>query len=640
MIFEWRQCLQGWLQEFFSAGDDGEVVASRNVKLKLDLPVLHVRSQYFLSQENKLGEPPESWQELGAHPIEQLREIDRYLQQLNSERISAKNRMAWVEHAMQYACPAMRKIYSEYYKTDALPEPHDRREGLVAAINVCGQLAMGYKRQLMMDFSLSDARYARVRTRVQKHALRVLELLRMEQRLRAMRYQKLPARAWRNCNRIFFALSQCEDVSIQYPGLNCLQLTLGHKGNDLERRAPSMVSINSVYLSIQINGLLDSNTISSRKMHLVDLHVAQIINSITVFPDHGKSLGRGKILIYPNQDCPAYFKRQDAKHLKLHQQWQNEHDENGADEVSLAEQLKAIIVDVAPLDAALMLEHKKLLERFESSIIMKDANKGQSKVTDQDDLMNLLTIDAMCDGLQLKQRKQQREPAVGQKILYVYNGFMSVYKLLVDMAAEDAEVPVVLGDEHDLRDALAGRSALIASDLESAESGQWFVVDKSEGGVHMKTRESQFTTALFIGQVVAFGFSREELKNPTLGYVLRLNRNLNKEIEVTIRILSQQAEATAVQSEFLSKNDMALPAIVLRGRAETELNTGDGDAGNTQLVLHHSHRLSPGTAIQIESSYQQQAYVIDELVKLQKEFIIYHLAVAVGPDAAAVSGDT
>lgn len=506
MAYDWSQ----WLTWLPLANNSGEAIAPREIELKLDVPVLRA-GRGLLSQKDKLDDPPDSWRDLHNHPIELLREIDRYLQRVNTERIAANKRMEWVEHVMQYACPAIRKIYSEYYKSEALPESHDRREGLVAAINVCGQLATGYKRQLNLDFALPDARYARVRDRVRRHALRVLELVRMEQRLRAMRYQKLPAKGWRDCNRIFFAISQCEDMDTQYQALNCLQVLLDRKSNDVERRAPTIVSMNVVYLSIQFNGLLDSNTISSQKLHVVDAHVAHVVESITIIPDHGKELARGKILIYSDQDCPAYFKRQDIKHIKLHRERLKEREEfSSADELS-SKDLKAIIIDVAPLDAVLMAEHKKLLERFESSTVATDDEKGKSKVTDQDDLTNLLTIDAMCDGLHLKQRKEQREYTIGQKILYVYNGFMSVYKLLVDMAEQKAEDAEKQGEapereRHDLRDALAGRSALIASDLDATEFGQWFVVDKSVGGVHMKTRESEFTTALFIGQLVGFGF--------------------------------------------------------------------------------------------------------------------------------------
>jgi hypothetical protein len=89
---------------------------------------------------------------------------------------------------------------------------------------------------------------------------------------------------------------------------------------------------------------------------------------------------------------------------------------------------------------------------------------------------------------------------------------------------------------------------------------------------------------------------------------------MNKEIEVTIRILSKAVAATAVQSEFLSKNDMALPAIVLEGAA----------GGGRQLMLHHSHRLSSGTSVKIELD-QQQADIVSEMLKIQREFVLYSL---------------
>jgi len=244
----------------------------------------------------------------------------------------------------------------------------------------------------------------------------------------------------------------------------------------------------------------------------------------------------------------------------------------------------------------------------------KGGGNKYNTVVDQDDLANLLTIDAMCDGLQLKQRKEEREYILGQKILYVYNGFMSVYKLLVDLATEKKNETPGLTSDNALRDALAGRSALIAADLQDNEFGQWFVVDKSEGGVHIKTRESEFTTALFIGQVVAFAYSREELAKPALGYVVRLRRSISKEIEVTIRILSKTIVATAVQNDFLTQNDMALPAIVLES----------DDTAGRRLMLHHSHRLSSGTLVKTELD-QQQTEIISEMLKIQREFVVYSL---------------
>ncbi len=609
MTIDWLQ----WWDRLPYVGAKGEDIAPRVIPLKLDVPIMRMRNKHT---QEKLQPPPDSWKELNMYPTELLRIINRYLQRVNTERIRSRKRLAWVDYALQYACPAMRKVYSEHYKSEALPESHDRREGLMAAINVCDQLTVAYKRQLNKDFSLPSASYARVRPRVRSYALRVLELLRMKQRLCAMRYQKLSAKSWQDCNQIFFAVSQCEDIDEQQPALNCLQVMLDSSANDGVRRAPATTSLNFVYLSIQFNGLFNVNSLLCQKLHVIDAQIANVIGSITIIPDHGKTLGRGKLLIYYGQDCPPYFKRQDDVQRKKQLAWLKARGEFCAGEALSSEyKLRAVIVDVAPLDAVLMNEHQKMLKKFESKNFIAGIKTTKNKynaVADQDDLANLLTIDTMCDGLQLKQRKDEREYILGQKILYVYNGFMSVYKLLVDMSEEKENVNPGLVADNGLRDALAGRSALIAADLEDNEFGQWFVVDKSEGGVHIKTRESEFTTALFIGQVVAFSYLREELAKPMLGYVIRLRRNISKEIEVTIRILSTTVAATAVQSEFLTKNDMALPAIML-----------ETDAGKC-LMLHHSHRLSPGTSVKTELD-QHQTAVISGMLKIQREFVIYSL---------------
>lgn len=611
MGFDWLQ----WWDRLPYVGKKGEEIPSRTIPLRLEVPIIRMRKQ---RAQQKLEPPPETWTALNKYPLELLREIDRYLKRLNTERISNKKRMVWIEHALQYACPAMRKVYSEHYKSEAMPESHDRRESLLMATSVCVQLAAGYKRQLNEDFSLPDVNYARVRPRVRKNALRIFELLRMEQRLRAMRYQKLSEKSWQECNHLFFAISQCEDVEESQPALSCLQVLLDSLNNEADRRAPTKTSINLLYLSIQLNGLFDITTLSVPKLHVVDVQIGMVVDSITIIPDHGKPLGRGKLLVYYGQNCPAYFRRQDDAQRKKQADWLKARGDSHVAGQSLVEQkLTAVIIDVSPLDALLMKEHQHLLQRFESQASIGDEKTKGTKskynsVADQDDLANLLTIDAMCDSLRLKQRMEKREYILGQKVLYVYNGFMSVYKLLVDMAAENEEPNPELAADNELRDALAGRSALIAADLEASEFGQWFVVDLSEGGVHIKTRESEFTTALYIGQVVAFAYSREGLAKPVLGYVVRLRRGVNKEIEVTIRILSKSVIATAVQSDFLSQNDMALPAMLL------------DDTDGRHLMLHHSHRLSSGTSVKIELE-QRKTDIISEMLKIQREFVIYSL---------------
>ncbi len=609
--------MPAWLDWLPVAGKKGEPIAPRVLPMPLELPALRTRSR-FSRQKEKLLPPPASWRELTEYPIELLREIDRYLKRLNTEQLPPRQRLRWVIFSLQHACPAIRKIYSEHHKGDAVPEAHDRREGLTVAIHVCAQLAVGFKHILRRDYQLPDARYSRVRGRVRECAQLILELIRMEQRLRALRYQKLPATAWLDCNRIFFALRQCEDVHAQRKALTCLQVPLERKDGEasLARRLSQNISIHQLYIMIQLYGLMDTNTVSSQKMHIVDAQLAKVLPRLKVVTDSGAPLGVGQVIVYGNQDRPPYFARQDEKaEVALARQRllaAEEHGTSGQQQVPVA-----VRIDLMLLEESLRREHEQLYRLFDSS----DADDRSRMAADSQDLTRLLTVDAMCDKLQMKRRQHPRRYALGKKILYVYTGFMSVYQLLMEAEVEDEE-RAQLSDEHQLRDALAERSALIASDRDSSAAGQWFVMDISAGGVHIKTRESQFTTALFIGQLVAFGYTRDELRSPTVAYVARFLRN-GPDIEVTLRTLSTKVEATAVQSDFLSQSDMALPAIWAR--------LPDGGEG---VILHQSHRLSSTTPISLERGGERVARLIQSTGILQREFVLHVLSTG---DAGAAS---
>ncbi len=585
-----------WLGSFSLRSGKKEDIPSRDFELILDLPDIRPRSKMWASK-NDMKPPMVFWKELNPHPIELLRNIDLYLKRINTVKMSETLRSDWVEQSLLYACPAIRKIYSEEYKIDALPESHDRREGLVAAINVCGQLVTGFKRQILNDYNLSDSRYLKVRPRARLNTLRVLEIIRIEQRLRSLRYQKLPESIWRECNRLFFTFSQCEDVKKSHQALSCLQVRLDSKARELGHIQVTTTSIRHVYLSIQLYGLMDTNSVFSRNLHMIDVYLSRVIDSLDIKPDDGSPLLSGEVIVYSNQKVIPHFKRQS--------------DGLVATESAMTEKILALRVDLVPLELLLVREHKKLIALFE---IQRDEN--EKAVTSQEDLSRLSIVDVMCDRLRLKERKEKREHIAGQKILYVYNGFMSVYKFLVEASYEDEDILKELASDNELRDALASHSALIASGVQVIHFGQWYVVDRSEGGVHIRSQESEFTTAMYVGQILTFSYSREELKTPALGYITRLSRDKVGVIEVTIKTLSKSPEATAIQSEFLSKNEMALPAILL---------PEEGDEKTQRMVLHQSHHLSPGTSIKVEREGEQGGCVVADILQTQREFIVYSL---------------
>lgn len=587
-----------FLEKLPSGRQKSEDLPDRSFELTLDLPRFKSQGKSRFSKK-ELAPRIEFWKSMEIHPVELLRDIDRYLKRVNSEPVLESDRTAWLEQALQFACPAMRRIYSEEYKVEAVPETPDRREGITAAANVCSQLSAGFKRQLLYDYSLPDSRYAAVRQQVRLTTLRILELTRMEQRLRSMRYQKLPGTAWRDCNRIFFAISQCEEINEVRPILPCLQPRLDSRAREQGKIQPQMTSIRHMYLVIQLYGLMDTNSVSSQNMHMIDAYLARVADRIEINPDDGSPLAPGEVIVYPDQKGPAFYQRQSSISTKS----------ESADDAGKM----AIKIDLVPLEMLLKREQKKLHALFEAE------QEGEEKaVTNKEDLARLSIVDIMCARIRAKQRKEERRNVIGQEVLFVYNGFMQVYKYLVELSMkDDDEVSKDLVTDSALRDALAGRSALIASGVRSSEYGQWFILDKSEGGVHIKTEESRFTTEMFVGQILAFSYSKEELQKPIIGYVTRLSRSSIGEIEVTIQALSRYPVTTAVQSDFLKKNDMAFPAILLEK---------DDKQDSMRLILHHSHHLSPGTEIQAEMSEKQDKFRVDDISSLHREFIVYTIS--------------
>lgn len=588
-------------------------VGVRKLMLVLDVPAPRAAPRQGRLQES-FKTTSRSWHELANHPVQLLRKMEQFLKVINKQIIPAQQRSALVERALQYASPAIRKIYSAQYKAESLPESHDRREGLILAANVCHQLATGYKHQLMEDFALPDKAYLRVRERVRAHALRLFELVRVEQRLRAMRYQKLSRIAWMDCHRLYFALSQCEDVTACSPGLTCLQplseadSTASH--GIYSRRPQPLISIQQTYLSINLFGLIDANAVSAQKMHVADLQLARVLDKLEISEDDGEALEDGQVIVYYGQDGPGYFLRQDDKAvappiqgMPLKGFWKKPLSGMQDPIANAAQQMLAKKIDLSPLTDVLAREVQQLIAHFEAE---KPVSAGA--VADKGDLARLLVLDTMHDRLRLKQRQQEREYVTGLESLRVYNGFMPAYKLLTDIQAG------IAGSGQDLRDVLARQSALISADNDMHQFGQWLVVDKNAEAVRIKTHESPFTHSLYIGQMLAFSLSAEDTTKPDLGYVVRMSRSRDNEIEVTIRVLSQQPVATVAQNAYLTQNDLAMPAILLAGEADK------------QLVLHHSHRLAVNTPLQIDVAGELCKFTLSGISQLQREFIVYSLS--------------
>lgn len=617
MKMHWKH----WLPLGGAAGKEGD---NRRLELELDLPIQ--RGEPSRKHDKEILAETETWQQLANHPIELLRKQERFLKRLNSENISWPVHYKCLNRALQAASPALRKIYQDQSGKASLPESHDRREGLMAAISTCHHLAIGYLLYLHRDYQLPLRQYQEVKDQVQLAAVRALELFYLEQRLRAMRYQKLSRSTWTDINRLFITFYVADEAGSEFPGLNVLQPpgdpTISSGSISSASISFPLASLRQVFTAIHLLGLMDVNTLPVQNLALADELITRALGRTAIVPDDMTPLDESAVLVYYGQAGPAYYHRQDEKipHLPTPHNHKLFRSRDESDDL-----IASLKIDISPFEALLAREYRQLFSHVADNLA-RQSEDSDTRL----DLGKLVTVDIMCKHLYLRLRQDAREYVIGSKVLHVYNGYMPVYKLLMkNQQAQQGKQQPAAG--YALRDALAGRSSIIDWDVNSAELGQWRVMDSSAGGVHVKTQETPFTTALYIGQILAFGYVVEEMQTPILGYVTRLNRHVAGEIEVIIRILPGNPRAIAVQNQLLAEKAMALPGIFLPADEQQSLQP--------RLALHYSHCLPADTRVTIDFNGQPAAFLLTDMLLIQREFILYQLEADATPVTGAGQGD-
>ena len=145
-------------------------------------------------------------------PVRQLEDAKNILTNLNRLSLKPDKRLELLNLVLKEIYPNISIWYDKYKgRQNSLTEGEERREDLIACIDVVEQIGIAYK-HLFSEFYRPEARrYNKNRDASYEYGFRVLEMLLVEQRLRALRYQKLPRTAWQDSNHVFFGLALHND---------------------------------------------------------------------------------------------------------------------------------------------------------------------------------------------------------------------------------------------------------------------------------------------------------------------------------------------------------------------------------------------------------------------------------------------
>ena len=523
-------------------------------------------------------------EDLKRFGVRQLQEAANNIAQLNRYNLKPDKRVELVKHILAIVYPAMLRHYQLYQdKIISLPESNERRDAILFCIEICVQSAVAFKHLFKELYSPKPAGYRRVRDKVLEAGGRILELTRLEQRFRALRHQKLPPTSWLDVNRVFFSLLVHGDADepIKLLGTIGFSQKLAKAG-----RSSQEYSAAKLYVSIQLFGLIDAPSWSTRLFHTPDAYLDCVENAMVINPDTNTELEPGWMITHiDNKGCPLFQREQ---HLPV----------------------PRICIEYTNLYNRMVLDYEELAKM--KFIGRFDASKLSRPLLDLEPMERFPFLEAMLFGLRPRERKQKRHAAFGHENLRIYFGYKEVYRLLMDMASKDLRR---IADSRAFMDTLAGYSASVAEDAASSRRTRWEIANFSTGGLLVTTRESTFTVPIQIGSMVAF-IPNPDVKRPMLGYVSRINRHNDQQVDVAIVRLSSHAEDAIVQDNEEEQGGKGKGVIIFK--------TLDN---KWCLVARHNYDFISGIPLRlIREDYQRMPARLGNVLLSKQDFIVFELS--------------
>ncbi len=527
-------------------------------------------------------------QKLESHkklPVRVLEEAANTLQKINRVLLSPKQRKEYAELLASYIYPVVLLWHDKYQKQEnSLPESNGRRSALVSSIEAIHQLTIAYK-LLFRDYYTDDKKNFNKNSNFTcQYAARSLELIRLEQRLRALRYQGLPKVSWQHCNQIFFSLAHHGVIDDDYDVIGLIGI---RKSSDRLRKGGVPVSnVRRLYLSIQFFGLLDVTTWPTRMFNIPDAYLDLLGgDGLKVITDDGKELKPGFLLTHYKSDTPPVFKRTENMPSPL------------------------IRFDYSKLYNVLVNDHKEIgKQQFINEF---DDSKFSRPLAEVGEVDRVPLIELMIMGLTPRERRQKRHASFDEPSLSVYFGFKEVNRLLKDLVAPDQ---ARVKESRQFIDTLAMSSALLAEEQTSHMAASWVITNFSAGGLLISTEETDFSNPIQIDMLMAFTMP-ENKDHPILGFVRRLNRPDSKHIEVAVVRLSNYAETAGVQDQDELDSSIAKAVILIKDVR-----------GEWNLIVKTSMNYLKGEPLKlIRANGSPLPVRLGEVVYTKKDFKVFEL---------------
>ncbi|UCE89544.1 MAG: hypothetical protein JSW10_01520 [Pseudomonadota bacterium] len=331
---------------------------------------------------------------------------------------------------------------------------------------------------------------------------------------------------------MLFVLLEHGDVEQSF-ALSC-PLGAGHASQRQDDNASPQASVQRLYVSLQLYGMLDVNTWLGHLLDFPEKYLCSLDSPVTTASDSGQELGVGYVVVYANSDGPPLHQRTESNRAA------------------------SLVIDFSKLLEQLVAEHEELARMIFISAV--DPARLSTPLATLDEQDRIPVLELMLLGLQRRERRHQRHLVVGSERLTLNFGFAETFKLMSGYARPA---------DDDSAEARANVEKVQQASIELAErdvrhrASHWQIVNFSTGGLMLAGVESEEAGAASIGQVVAF---KPEGNNnrPLLGYVGRIHRPQDGELEVSVIRLASHAEAALAIDMDIAKSGAGRPVLLIK----------------------------------------------------------------------------
>lgn len=564
----------------FRKGREDEADDPRRYALELHLPRLGTKPKAFEVHSKKIETHLASYTNERTHL---LIEALKYIEQLNKIDLKLGIRAELTHAVLKMSAGALADSYRKYVsKGSSFPETPERKTELTSCIFLLQNLLLSYKIILTETYRLPLKKFSLQQDSLAVLAIRIVELSVWLQRFLAIRFQKLSAIEWRDCNRVFTLYAGMFDSDKEIPLTENLEL---YKASGILSEKNNRNSMSSLYLMIQIFGQLDISSWPSNAQQIIEQYLDKHADLMKIKFTEKPASGDDFILTFADHPAPPVF-----------------NEDGGNTSVKC-------YIDISEIKQQVKDDIKEIQRKQFLGVEEKKRIQPNGTVDALEEHAALLAL--LSKNLTEAKRHEDRKNLYGAKIIQLYTGLAAVYKLLYDINHEPRESR----DDNVLQNAIAKHSSLLMDGEADALECQWRSINESSNGILVRTVETKYMHALEVGQLIALREDDANMATPLLGFITRLERLNEGEVDVAIVKLSDEANAVIMLEPGQENTTQdVLPAILMRKQN-----------GDWQVILPRHVKYVSGTPAIIKKKHEHIPVRLGDMVITRNGFIMFEI---------------